>query len=75
MMLQEVLKFFPDSRITVLRDGGDFPYLSMPDDVNMYIEVHLRFAESCGSNDDDDHSEQSEDSSSAAVLVASDDQE
>ena len=73
-MREEVLKFFPDARLAVIRDGGDFPYLSSPDDVNMYIEVHLRFAEGCArqgeASSKGDESEDAEDSSSSAAAAA-----
>jgi len=38
----ELYKFYPEAKIAELRVGGNFPYLSKPDDVNLYIEVHLR---------------------------------
>lgn len=38
----EVYKFYPGSKQALLKDGGDFPFLSRSDEVNMYIEVHLR---------------------------------
>ena len=70
---EEVLKFFPDARVTVVRDGGDFPYLSSAEEVNMFIEVHLRFAESIARNGevvlDDDESEDAEDSAIEAAAA------
>mmetsp|Transcript_24818 Transcript_24818/g.40860 ORF Transcript_24818/g.40860 Transcript_24818/m.40860 type:complete len:370 (-) Transcript_24818:240-1349(-) len=30
------------ARVAHLRQGGDFPYLSKADDINMYIQVHMR---------------------------------
>ena len=33
---------YSDSKQAQCRVGGDFPYLSVADDVNLYIEVHLR---------------------------------
>jgi len=38
----ELYKFYPEAKIAELRIGGNFPYLSKPDEVNLYIEVHLR---------------------------------
>jgi len=38
----EVYKFYPDAKLAELKNGGNFPYLSRPDEVNMYLQVHLR---------------------------------
>jgi maspardin len=39
---EEPRKYYPDARLAILKTGGDFPYLSVADELNMYIEVHLR---------------------------------
>jgi len=39
---EEVYKFFPNARQAMLKTGGNFPYLSRPDEINLHIEVHLR---------------------------------
>jgi len=39
---EEVYKFYPDARIAHLKTGGNFPYLSRADEVNMHIQIHLR---------------------------------
>jgi len=39
---EEVYKFFPNARQALLKTGGNFPYLSRPDEINLHIEVHLR---------------------------------
>jgi len=68
---EEVLKYFPDARLTVIRNGGDFPYLSSGDEVNMFIEVHLRFAEGIARNGDPKKDEdESEDAQDSAVSAA-----
>jgi maspardin len=39
---EELQKFYPNARLGLLKSGGNFPYLSRADEVNMLIEVHLR---------------------------------
>jgi len=39
---EEVYKFYPDARVAHLKTGGNFPYLSRADEVNMHIQIHLR---------------------------------
>jgi len=41
-MREEVYKLFPDAKIAELRTGGNFPFLSRGDEVNVYIQVHMR---------------------------------
>jgi len=38
----EVYKTYPNARQALLKTGGNFPYLSRADEINMHIEVHLR---------------------------------
>lgn len=33
---------YPGARRAVLKTGGDFPFLSRPDEVNLYLQVFLR---------------------------------
>lgn len=33
---------YPDARVAQLKSGGDFPYLSCPDETTLFIEVHMR---------------------------------
>lgn len=33
---------FPNARRALLKTGGDFPYISVPDDINVHLIVHLR---------------------------------
>ncbi|XP_062205875.1 uncharacterized protein LOC133907799 isoform X2 [Phragmites australis] len=33
---------YPGARGAVLKSGGDFPFLSRPDEVNLYLQLHLR---------------------------------
>jgi len=37
-----VYKVYPNARQATLKSGGNFPYLSRADEINMHIEVHLR---------------------------------
>jgi len=37
-----VFKIYPQARQALLKTGGNFPYLSRADEINMHIEVHLR---------------------------------
>lgn len=40
---EEARKYYPESQVAELRRGcGDFPQLICPDDLNMYLQVHLR---------------------------------
>jgi len=38
----EVCEVYPNARKALLKSGGNFPYLSRADEINMHIEVHLR---------------------------------
>ena len=40
----ELLQRYPRCRQAFLKTGGDFPFLSRSDDVNLHVEVHLRAA-------------------------------
>ncbi|XP_065578788.1 maspardin-like isoform X2 [Artemia franciscana] len=35
-------KAYPLAKLAHMKSGGNFPYLSHPEDVNLFIEVHLR---------------------------------
>ncbi|XP_071844725.1 maspardin-like [Apostichopus japonicus] len=39
---EEVYKCYPNARRSHLKTGGNFPYLSRDDEVNMHLQVHLR---------------------------------
>lgn len=39
---EELLQFFPGSKVGEMKHGGDFPYLSFPDEFNVFVEVHLK---------------------------------
>lgn len=39
---KNVSKQLPGARRAFLKEGGDFPYLSVPDEVNVHLVVHLR---------------------------------
>ena len=39
---EELLQFFSGSKVGEMKYGGDFPYLSFPDEFNVFIEVHLK---------------------------------
>lgn len=41
-MSNSVAKELPSARRAYLKHGGDFPYLSVPDEVNVHLVVHLR---------------------------------
>jgi maspardin len=38
---EEVYKCYPDAKRAHLKDGGNFPYLSRADEVNLYLQIHL----------------------------------
>mmetsp|Transcript_29729 Transcript_29729/g.61070 ORF Transcript_29729/g.61070 Transcript_29729/m.61070 type:complete len:343 (+) Transcript_29729:80-1108(+) len=39
---EELYSKYPDAKHALCRSGGDFPFLSVGDEVNLYIEVHMR---------------------------------
>lgn len=39
---QELYRMYPTAKRAHLKTGGNFPYLSRPDEVNMHIVIHLR---------------------------------
>jgi len=38
----EVYKYYPEAKISELKTGGNFPFLSRADDVNLFLQVHIR---------------------------------
>jgi len=38
----QVYKFYPEAKIALLKNGGNFCYLSRSDEINMHIKIHLR---------------------------------
>jgi len=40
--VEEVYKTYPKAHQAILKTGGEFPFLSRPEEVNLHIEVHLR---------------------------------
>jgi len=43
---EETYKFYPSAKMGHLKSGGNFPYLSRSDEVNLYLFIHLRNFES-----------------------------
>merc|ERR1711972_106410 len=41
---RELRGLYPEARLAQLKAGGDFPYLSRPEEATMFIEVHMRSA-------------------------------
>jgi maspardin len=39
---ESIYKAYPEARRAHLKSGGNFPYLSRADEVNLYIQIHLR---------------------------------
>jgi len=39
---EETYKYYPAAKLGHLKSGGNFPYLSRSEDVNLYICIHLR---------------------------------
>lgn len=39
---EELYKYYPDAKRAHLKKGGNFPYLSVSDEVNIHIQIHLR---------------------------------
>ena len=44
---EEMYKCYPDAKRAHLKDGGNFPYLSRADEVNIHIQVGKNFAYRC----------------------------
>lgn len=43
VVLEDIKKFYPEAQVAELRRGcGEFPQLTVADEVNMYIQIHLR---------------------------------
>ena len=40
---EELYKCYPNARLAHLKSGGNFPYLSRSDQVNLYLQVRLIF--------------------------------
>uniref|UniRef100_A0A1B6D4C4 Maspardin n=1 Tax=Clastoptera arizonana TaxID=38151 RepID=A0A1B6D4C4_9HEMI len=39
---EEMYKCYPNAKLAHLKSGGNFPYLSRSDEVNLHIQIHLR---------------------------------
>ena len=40
---EETYKYYPHAKLGHLKEGGNFPYLSRSEEVNLYIAIHLRW--------------------------------
>lgn len=38
----QVSERYPGARRAIMKSGGDFPFISRPDEVNLYLQLHLR---------------------------------
>jgi len=39
---EEIYKFYPNAKLAHLKTGGNFPYLSRSDEINLHLQIHLR---------------------------------
>lgn len=39
---EDLYKCYPDAKLAHLKTGGNFPYLSRSDEVNLHLQIHLR---------------------------------
>ncbi|XP_014256770.1 maspardin-like [Cimex lectularius] len=39
---EQLKKCYPDAKLAHLKTGGNFPYLSRSEEVNLYLQIHLR---------------------------------
>ncbi|XP_066996662.1 maspardin isoform X2 [Anabrus simplex] len=39
---EEMYKLYPTAKLAHLKSGGNFPYLSRSDEVNLHLQIHLR---------------------------------
>lgn len=42
VLKDELTERYPEARRAYLKSGGDFPFLSRPDEVNLHLQLHLR---------------------------------
>lgn len=42
LLKDQVSERYPGARRAIMKSGGDFPFLSRPDEVNLYLQLHLR---------------------------------
>ncbi|KAF2577633.1 hypothetical protein F2Q68_00002331, partial [Brassica cretica] len=42
VLKDELAERYPEARRAYLKTGGDFPFLSRPDEVNLHLQLHLR---------------------------------
>eukprot|EP00933_Yihiella_yeosuensis_P043785 TRINITY_DN38744_c0_g1_i1.p1 TRINITY_DN38744_c0_g1~~TRINITY_DN38744_c0_g1_i1.p1 ORF type:complete len:371 (+),score=56.20 TRINITY_DN38744_c0_g1_i1:42-1154(+) len=47
---RQLKHMYHDARFVQLKASGDFPYLSKPDEVSLFIEVHMRACNACPSS-------------------------
>ena len=74
----KLYNLLPDAKYALLKNGGDFPILSVPDEVNMLLQVHMRTNGIFPSNHDDELLQQpypnqapaENDASSASTIIA-----
>ncbi|XP_075216626.1 maspardin-like [Lycorma delicatula] len=38
---EEIYKFYPEAKLAHLKSGGNFPYLSRSDEVNLHLQIHV----------------------------------
>ncbi|KAL1110478.1 hypothetical protein AAG570_008006, partial [Ranatra chinensis] len=41
-VMEEMYKCYPNAKLAHLKSGGNFPYLSRSDEVNLHLQIHLR---------------------------------
>jgi len=41
-MRERLYRKFPEAKLALIKDGGDFPMLSNPHEISMHLQVHLR---------------------------------
>uniref|UniRef100_A0A1B6M629 Maspardin n=1 Tax=Graphocephala atropunctata TaxID=36148 RepID=A0A1B6M629_9HEMI len=39
---EEIYKLYPNAKLAHLKTGGNFPYLSRSDEINLHLQIHLR---------------------------------
>lgn len=40
---EEIYKFYPHAKLANLKSGGNFPYLSRSDEINLHLQVPINF--------------------------------
>lgn len=43
LIKENIYKEYPDAKLAQLKSGGNFPYLSRSDEVNLHLQVKIKY--------------------------------